>query len=116
MLDFNLALEDRERPAAAIIGWSLWGAVVAITIAVALPRRISDAVGFRPAFVGLAAWLTCFHFIYYDSLLAALPVFLLLTHANWQARASTCGHTYWRPSCFYSCTNCPFPGWRSRPA
>jgi hypothetical protein len=31
----------------------------------------------------LGAWLSCFHFIYYDSLLSALPVFLVLTQAHW---------------------------------
>jgi hypothetical protein len=85
MLNFNLPLEERERPAAAIVGWALWAAVMAITLGIALRRRISGDVGARPAFVGLAAWLTCFHFIYYDSVLAALPVFLLLTYARWRA-------------------------------
>src|SRR5262249_31085803 len=85
MLNFNLPLDQRERSAAAVIGWALWGTILAASIAIALRRRISASVGFGPAFAGLAAWLTCFHFIYYDSLLAALPVFLLLTHAEWRA-------------------------------
>jgi hypothetical protein len=29
--------------------------------------------------------MSCFHFIYYDSLLSALPVFLVLTYAEWRA-------------------------------
>ena len=29
------------------------------------------------AFVLLGAWLSCYHFMYYDVLLAALPIFLL---------------------------------------
>jgi arabinofuranan 3-O-arabinosyltransferase len=85
LLDFSLPLDQRGRASATIAGWVLWGFVVAVTVAIALKRRISEPIGFGPAFVGLAAWLTCYHFIYYDSLLAALPVFLLVTRAQWTA-------------------------------
>ena len=85
MLDFTLPLEQRERWAATLAGWLLWGSVIALTALVAVRRNISQAVGFGPAFVGIAAWLSCLHFIYYDSLLSAWAVFLLVTHARWQS-------------------------------
>jgi hypothetical protein len=84
MLDFAEPLATRDRSAATIAGWSLWLIVLVITTLISLRRRISAPIGFGPAFVGLGAWLSCFHFIYYDSLLSALPVFLVLTRARWR--------------------------------
>jgi hypothetical protein len=63
---------------------SCWTAVAAVTVAVALlrrqPVRAEDGPG--AAFVLLGAWLSCFHFMYYDTLLAALPLLLLFTPAR----------------------------------
>lgn len=84
LLDFTQPLEARVRPAATMIGWMVWGGVLLATIVVAVRRPCTRDVGFGPAFVGLGAWLCCFHFIYYDSLLSAFPVFLLLTHARFE--------------------------------
>jgi hypothetical protein len=84
MLDFTQPLDLRHRTAADIAGWSLWGFVLGVTILVAIWRRPKGSIGVGPAFVGLGAWFSCFHFIYYDSLLSALPVFLLLTHTQWK--------------------------------
>jgi hypothetical protein len=81
LLDFSLKKWDRDREAATIIGWSLWGLVVAVTAMVALLRRrdVRKSEGYGAAFVALGAWASCFHFIYYDTLLALLPITLLLT-------------------------------------
>lgn len=84
MLDFAQPLDLRHRTPADIAGWSLWGCVLGVTILISLWRRPNGTIGIGPAFVGLGAWFSCFHFIYYDSLLSALPVFLLLTHAQWK--------------------------------
>ena len=81
MLDFATPPEIRDRWQADVAGWILWSAVLAVTAGVALSRRrtVWQIDGYGPAFVAIGAWATCFHFIYYDSLLAAFPVVLLLT-------------------------------------
>jgi hypothetical protein len=59
----------------------LWLLVLAATVYVAVLRyrRPPAAEGPPAAFVLLGAWLSCYHFMYYDVLLAALPVCLLFT-------------------------------------
>jgi hypothetical protein len=70
----------RDNVPAELIGWGLLAAVFAVALAAAIARRNDkeEPVGPGPAFVLLSAWLCCFHFMYYDLLLTALPVFLLL--------------------------------------
>src|SRR5262245_10551316 len=53
MLDFSEPLELRERWAATISGWMLWGAILAATLLISLRRRVCDVLGSAPAFVGL---------------------------------------------------------------
>jgi len=81
LLDFQAEMAVQDRPVAAVLGWGLWLAVVGATVAVALARRreVRAADGYGAAFVGIGAWASCLHFIYYDVTLAALPVALLLT-------------------------------------
>jgi hypothetical protein len=64
-----------------IVGWTLLGGIFAITLGLAYRYRDPPhrATGPEPAFLLLGAWLCCFHFMYYDVLLAALPVLLLCT-------------------------------------
>jgi hypothetical protein len=84
LLDFNIQpLEDRDKGKwyVAVIGWGLLGLVMATTAALALVRR-SEArqlSGPAAAFILFGAWMSCFHFMYYDVLLAALPLCLLFT-------------------------------------
>ncbi len=82
-LDFDHAsVEAREKDVpTAIIGWALLGGIFAITLGLAYRYRDRPhtATGPEPAFLLLGSWLCCFHFMYYDVLLAALPVLLLLT-------------------------------------
>jgi hypothetical protein len=63
------------------VGNATWLGTVAVWVVVALlyRRRIRGAEGVGPAFVLFGAWMSCFHFMYYDTLLAALPLFLLFT-------------------------------------
>lgn len=79
MLDFSLPSEQRDRIEAALAGWALWGIVLTATLLLAFLRRkqLRQTTGPAPAFLFLAAWMLCFHFMYYDVLLSVLPFFLL---------------------------------------
>lgn len=78
LLDFDAPPEMRDRPAAFIVGWSLWLAVFLFTFTTTIRwRHDRTFTGPAAAFLLLGAFLTCFHFMYYDVLLSALPVFLL---------------------------------------
>jgi hypothetical protein len=81
MLNFDEDKATRDRVAAAVAGWTIWAAVFIATAAVALLRRreVSRVDGYGAAFVAIGAWASCYHFIYYDSLLAVFPITLLLT-------------------------------------
>jgi hypothetical protein len=63
------------------LGTALWIWVALTTLLVALwqRQRIRALEGPAIAFVLLGAFFSCFHFMYYDVLLAALPVCLLFT-------------------------------------
>jgi hypothetical protein len=65
----------------SVVGWALLAFVLEVTARVALLRKeqARAVTGPPAAFVLLGAWLCCYHFMYYDVLLAALPVFLLFT-------------------------------------
>lgn len=80
--DFEAPASERINDfPAALAGWGLLIAVFELTLRWALFRR-NEARAIRgpgAAFLWLGAWLCCFHFMYYDVLLAALPLFLLLT-------------------------------------
>jgi arabinofuranan 3-O-arabinosyltransferase len=83
----NFDTEDAEqmvpRPLlTAGLSWAAWGVVAGGTLVMAWVRRqqARNITEREPAaFLLLGAWMLCYHFMYYDSLLAALPVFLLLT-------------------------------------
>jgi hypothetical protein len=83
LLDFNLPTYQRDEGLLAplLIGWGMVVAVIEVTVRVAVMRgRQAQAVDGPPAaFILLGAWLSCYHFMHYDVLLAALPVFLLYT-------------------------------------
>jgi hypothetical protein len=72
---------DAGRPLPTRLGLGLWLGVLAVTVLVAFLRRLGPAALAGPpaAFVLLGAWLSCYHFMYYDVLLTALPVCLLFT-------------------------------------
>jgi hypothetical protein len=54
-------------------------ASAAVLAAVFRPALLRASTGPGAAFALLSGWLCCFHFMYYDALLAALPVYLLFT-------------------------------------
>jgi hypothetical protein len=66
--------------AADLAGWGLFLTVLAATTSLALrrPKQVRAVTGPPAAFLFLGAWMACYHFMYYDVLVAALPVFLLL--------------------------------------
>ena len=70
-----------DRPLPTLIGQVMWLTVVGLTVVAALWRwrRPAGTEGPAAAFLMLGAWLGCFHFMYYDTLLALLPVGLLFT-------------------------------------
>jgi arabinofuranan 3-O-arabinosyltransferase len=84
LLDFRENEGRVPRPLlTALIGWWSLVAVFEITVRLSSIRKKQVAratEGPVAAFLLLSSWLLCFHFMYYDMLLAALPVFLLLTH------------------------------------
>ncbi|HEY7327527.1 MAG TPA: glycosyltransferase family 87 protein [Gemmataceae bacterium] len=65
----------------AALSWGLWTTVLVGTLCVTWPcrQRRKELTGAFPSFVLSAAVLTCFHFMYYDFVVAALPVLLLFT-------------------------------------
>ena len=79
LLDFGDVGNVKDRPAATVSGWALLLIALAVTVGVVLRRRAQARAPTGPpaAFLFLGAWLCCYHFMYYDVLLTALPVFLL---------------------------------------
>jgi hypothetical protein len=74
----NQAL-DPDRPLVAVLGWGLWGTTLALTVLISLlwRDRVRGETGVGPAFVLLGGYSSCYHFMYYDTLLALLPVAVL---------------------------------------
>jgi hypothetical protein len=79
-----------------LLCWGLWSVIFAITLLLAWRhrQRRSDLTGIFPALVLSGAILTCYHFMYYDFLVAGLPVLLLFTEPRryfqvrlWQKRS-----------------------------
>jgi hypothetical protein len=82
LLDFSVPVAERpDRAGALFLGTISVVAVLEITTRLVSLRPVQAQALTGPpvAFLFLAAWLCCFHFMYYDVALAALPVFLLLT-------------------------------------
>lgn len=79
--NFNLPEAQRDTPLAKAIAWGLWGAVFATTVTVYLLRADRRRpIGFGAGFLFLGAFLTCYRFMYYDVLLAALPIAILFAN------------------------------------
>ena len=71
--DFNRAEAERDTLLAKTLAWSLWSIVFVSTIGAYL--RFADhrrATGIGAAFLFFGAWLTCYHFMYYDALISAV--------------------------------------------
>jgi arabinofuranan 3-O-arabinosyltransferase len=89
----GLAKEPWDHALPAVCGWGLWAMVLIATgfVAWRCRQRRKDQTGLFPAFVLSAAVLTCYHFMYYDFVVAGLPMLLLFTEPRrylqwrWQA-------------------------------
>lgn len=81
MLDFSTPAKERDRFAPWLVGMASLAVAFVLTGATAWirRRRVRAATGPGPAFLLIGAWLCCYHFMYYDVLLTALPVLLLFT-------------------------------------
>jgi hypothetical protein len=79
-LNFDLSREQRDNVIAILLSWALWAAVLETTIRVyfASVSRATPLLGSLPAFVFFAAWLCTYRFMYYDSLISAFPLCVLL--------------------------------------
>ncbi len=71
---------DRDHWYAHVAGWAIWLFVLETTVKLSqlYRRRLEVFSGPHAAFILLAAWLLCLHFMYYDALISALAVLLLL--------------------------------------
>jgi arabinofuranan 3-O-arabinosyltransferase len=71
---------DDPRWLADLVGWAMLGGIILATAGLALFRRREAQArsGPIPAFILLGAWLCSYHFMYYDTLLAILPLTVLL--------------------------------------
>ncbi len=77
--DFTLPEAERDTPLANTLAWSLWGTVLVVTIGIFArygDRKRSTGVGIGFLFFG--AFLTCYRFMYYDTLLSAVGFAALL--------------------------------------
>lgn len=80
LVDFNLPSDQRDRLDATLLGWALLLTVVGLTVGLVFVRfrqAYRAVTGPVAAFLLLGAWMSCFHFMYYDILLTALPMFVL---------------------------------------
>ena len=79
LLDFQISANERDRFDAALIGWAMLVACLEITLLLAALRKdqAKEPTGPPAAFLLMGAWLCCYHFMYYDVLLTALPFFVL---------------------------------------
>jgi hypothetical protein len=81
LLEFHDDYALQESVTATVLGWGMLLAVVACTAALSITRKEQsrELTGPPAAFLLLGAWMSCYHFMYYDVLLTALPVALLVT-------------------------------------
>ncbi len=79
LTNFDIPEEQRRDNAlAAQLGWALWGTVLFASAGVYLWRaNPRNQTGLAVGFLFLGAYLCCYRFMYYDSLLAAVGVFVL---------------------------------------
>jgi hypothetical protein len=81
--DFTLPSDQRESALANGLAWALWGSVFATTAVVYL--RFGDrtrTTGVGAALLFLGAYLTCYRFMYYDALLAAMGCAVLFAEPS----------------------------------
>lgn len=74
-------IDEPSAPLPTTVAIGVWLVVAAVTVIVAVWRRraVRSYQGPGAAFMLLGGWLSGFHFMYYDTLLTALPMLLLFT-------------------------------------
>ncbi len=78
LIDFTKPDAEKNTPTINRLAWAAWGAVFVTTVVVYLLRGDrSKPTGLSAGFLFLGAYLTCFHFMYYDALLAAAGIAVL---------------------------------------
>ncbi len=80
LLDFSLPRNEREQLFVLVACWALWAVAVEIALRVhaLCGGRSVPFSGPLPAFLILTAWMCTYHFMYYDALLSAFGVCVLL--------------------------------------
>jgi hypothetical protein len=79
LLDFSQPQHERGSATVSGIAWTLWGTVFGATVLLYGWRGDrKKPIGLSAGFLFLGAYLTCFHFMYYDTLLSAVAVAVLL--------------------------------------
>jgi hypothetical protein len=86
--------QEQTQLLCAILGWGMWGVVLGVMLlAVWLRRRQArELTGPAATFLLLSSFFCCYHFMYYDFLLAGLPILLLFTEPRRYLQAIP-----WRP-------------------
>lgn len=78
LIDFTKQDADRNTPLTNKLAWAAWAVVFAVTVVVYLWRGDrKQPTGLSAGFLFLGAYLTCFHFMYYDVLLSAAALAVL---------------------------------------
>jgi hypothetical protein len=83
-------VDVEKHPLPSVLGWLLWMAVFCATVLVVWRGRQRMRAVSCPAasFVLLGAIFSCYHFMYYDALVAGLPVLLLFMEPRRYLRAA----------------------------
>ena len=78
LLDFDAPETSRGSRLAAVLGWTFWTAVAAATVVIYRLQPDRRPGGRAAGFLLLGAYLVCYRFMYYDVVLATLPLALLV--------------------------------------
>jgi hypothetical protein len=89
LMDFNKPDNDRPTPLITDLAWGLWAAVLFATVVVySLRADRKRPTGTGAGFLFLGAYLTCFHFMYYDALISAVALAALFADPKRFVRAT----------------------------
>ncbi|OWK40613.1 hypothetical protein FRUB_05532 [Fimbriiglobus ruber] len=88
-VDFSVPEANRGDKKIDAAAWGMWAVVFATTVGVYLWRgRQRAPVGFAAGFLFLGAYLCCYRFMYYDIILALLPMAVLFADPRRFSRAT----------------------------
>jgi len=80
MLDFTAPRSTRDRPLITLACWAVWAFVLEVTLRTYAMRGRGPMpfVGPLPAMLALTAWACTFHFMYYDAMISAFGLLILM--------------------------------------